>query len=121
MLLARYFAAALIAASIVVPSLAQDSTRSVDPREFGLDLPAGALAAGKQQAVTTTDDEGQPVVGRIHVRVGDAALILLPDGELALLSATSRVSEPDAKPLHAADVFRLDGAGLITELQIFYR
>jgi len=45
----------------------------------------------------------------------------LPDGELALLSATSKVSEPDAKPLHAADVFRLDGAGLISELQIFYR
>ena len=45
----------------------------------------------------------------------------LADGELALLSATSRVSEADAKPLHAADVFRLDGAGLISELQIFYR
>lgn len=42
-------------------------------------------------------------------------------GELALLSATSRVSEPDAKPLFAADVFRLDADGLITELQIFYR
>jgi len=45
----------------------------------------------------------------------------LHDGELALLSATSRVSEPDAKQLHAADVFRLDADGLITELQIFYR
>lgn len=42
-------------------------------------------------------------------------------GELALLSATSKVSEPDAKPLHAADVFRLDADGRITELQIFYR
>ena len=42
-------------------------------------------------------------------------------GELALLSATSRVSEPDAKPLHAADVFRLDADGLITDLQIYYR
>lgn len=45
----------------------------------------------------------------------------LADGELALLSATSRVSEPDAKPLHAADVFRLDADGRITELQIYYR
>ena len=43
------------------------------------------------------------------------------DGELALLSATSKVSEADAKPLHAADVFRLDADGRITELQIFYR
>jgi ketosteroid isomerase-like protein len=45
----------------------------------------------------------------------------LPDGELALLSATSKVAEPDAKALHAADVFRLDADGRITELQIFYR
>jgi steroid delta-isomerase len=45
----------------------------------------------------------------------------LPDGELALLSAVSRASEPDSKPLHAADVFRLDADGLVTELQIFYR
>lgn len=45
----------------------------------------------------------------------------IEDGELALLAATSRASEPDAKPLHAADVFRLDADGLITELQIFYR
>jgi hypothetical protein len=45
----------------------------------------------------------------------------LPDGELALLSATSRTSGPDAKPLHAADVFRLDADGLVSELQIFYR
>ena len=45
----------------------------------------------------------------------------LPDGELALLSATTRASEADATPLHAADVFRLDPDGLVTELQIFYR
>lgn len=45
----------------------------------------------------------------------------LADGELALLSATSKAAEPDAKALHAADVFRLDPAGLITELQIYYR
>jgi len=58
--------------------------------------------------------QGQAVTTVVSVDV-------LPDGELALLSATSRVSEPGAKPLHAADVFRLDAGGLITELQIFYR
>jgi ketosteroid isomerase-like protein len=58
--------------------------------------------------------QGQAVTTVLSVDV-------LVDGELALLSATSRASEPDAKPLHAADVFRLDAAGLITELQIFYR
>lgn len=45
----------------------------------------------------------------------------LDDGELAVLSATSRAAEPDAKPLFAADIFRLDADGRITELQIFYR
>jgi hypothetical protein len=58
--------------------------------------------------------QGQAVTTLLSVDV-------LPDGELALLSATSRVSEPDAKPLHAADVFRLDADGLIAELQIYYR
>jgi hypothetical protein len=82
MLLARYFAAMIAALFLLAPSFAQKSSRSVEPREFGLDLPAGELAPGKQQAVTTTDDNGQPVVGRIHVRVGNAAVVLLPDGEL---------------------------------------
>jgi len=60
----------------------QEAARSVDPREFGLDLAAGPLAPGNRQAVTTADDDGKLVVGRIHVRVGNAAAILLPDGEL---------------------------------------
>jgi predicted SnoaL-like aldol condensation-catalyzing enzyme len=58
--------------------------------------------------------QGQAVTTLLSVEPVD-------DGELALLSATSRVSEPGAKPLHAADIFRLDDEGLITELQIFYR
>jgi hypothetical protein len=60
------------------------------------------------------------------VFLGQAVTTLLevlpiPDGELALLSATSRQSEEDAKALHAADVFRLNAAGLVVELQIYYR
>src|SRR5438132_8685481 len=61
---------------------AQEPPRTINPREFGLDLPAGAVTPGEKQAVTTLDDDGQPVVGRIHARIGNAAVILLPDGEL---------------------------------------
>jgi Protein of unknown function (DUF1570) len=53
-----------------------------NPRDFGIDLAAGPLLPGQQQAVTTNDGDGQPVVGRIHVRVGSGAIVLLPDGQL---------------------------------------
>src|SRR5262245_51962133 len=61
---------------------ADDSAPIVDPRQFGLDLPPGQVAPGNHQAVTTNDDSGQPVVGRVHVRVGNSAVVMLPDGEL---------------------------------------
>src|SRR4051794_25622763 len=82
MLLVRYSAAALVAALLTTIACGQDDDGIVDPREFGLDLPSGPVVPGNRQAVTTTDDEGQPVVGRIHVRVGSSAVVLLPDGEL---------------------------------------
>jgi len=82
MLLARYVAAALLLAPVTTAALGQDAAPTVDPREFGLKLPPGSVAPGEKQAVTTNDDDGQPVVGRIHVRVGSGAVILLPDGEL---------------------------------------
>src|SRR5690349_20540057 len=80
MLLCRYFAAALFVALLTTFARGQDAGGIVDPREFGLDLPAGPVARGERQAVTTTDEDGQPVVGRIHVRLGNSAVILLPDG-----------------------------------------
>jgi hypothetical protein len=53
-----------------------------DPREFGLDLPAGPVSPGARHCVTTTNVASQPVVGRVHAYVGDAAIVLLPDGQL---------------------------------------
>jgi len=74
-------------------------SRDVDPRTYGLDLPAGPLAPGENQAVTTTDTTGEGVVGRVHVRVGDGAVVLLPDGQLVARKAgqfapTDRKFEP---------------------------
>src|SRR4051812_43046327 len=40
----------------------QEGPRTIDPREFGLDLPAGAVAPGDRLAVLTNDDNGQPAV-----------------------------------------------------------
>src|SRR5581483_6951427 len=69
-LLMRCWVWATVVLLIAAVAAAQETPRTVNPREFGLDLPVGVVAAGEKQAVTTVDDEGQPVVGRIHVRVG---------------------------------------------------
>ena len=66
---------------------------------YGIDLPAGALAAGENRAVTTTDAAGEGVVGRLHARIGDGAVVLLPDGQLVARKAgqfapTDRPFEP---------------------------
>jgi hypothetical protein len=59
-----------------------DEPRSVDPRKFGIELAPGPLVKSKGEIISTTDDAGQPAIGRIHVRVGDGAIILLSDGQL---------------------------------------
>jgi hypothetical protein len=56
--------------------------QTVDPKPYGLDLPAGILAPGKGEVVTTNDTAGRPVAARIHARIGSAAVVLLPDGQL---------------------------------------
>lgn len=71
------------ALSLLAPgALAQSAARLIDPLEFGLDLPAGLVQAGRGERVTTEDDDAQPVVGRVHVRIGDGAAVLLPDGRI---------------------------------------
>src|SRR5262245_6226741 len=74
--------APLVAFILAATAAAQDAPQNANPRDFGLDLPAGEVSSGENQAVTTTDDDGQPTIGRIHVRVGSGAIVLLPTGEL---------------------------------------
>src|SRR5437762_5909670 len=74
--------APLITIVLASAALAQDGPTTANPRDFGLDLAPGIVAPGENQAVTTTDDDSLPVVGRIHVRVGAGAIVLLPNGEL---------------------------------------
>jgi hypothetical protein len=88
-----------------LPAIGQD--RTFDPRSLGIDLPPGIVRPGENVAVTTTDLAGQPVVGRLHVRVGDGAIVLLPDGELVPRRAgefepTDRPFQPLARDEMAA-------------------
>jgi hypothetical protein len=99
MLRARFLIAALAVLLLAVAAGGQEAVSPISPRDFGIDLPPGPIEPGKAQAVTTTDTEGKAVVGRIHVRVGDAAIVLLPDGQLVgrkagEYSPTERKFEP---------------------------
>jgi hypothetical protein len=105
--LRRAHAAPLVAILLASSAIAEDSEVTADPREFGLDLAPGIVAPGDNRAVTTTDDAGQPVVGRIHVRVGTGAVVLLPNGELVArrdgqFAPTDRKFEPLDKDKFAA-------------------
>ena len=74
----------------------------VDPKLFGLDLPPGLVEPGNDRRVTTSDDAGALVVARLHVLVGENAVVLLPDGQLCIrkrdeFSITDRKFEPIAR------------------------
>ncbi|TVS12223.1 MAG: DUF1570 domain-containing protein [Planctomycetaceae bacterium] len=64
------------------PTATVTDPRWVSPRAFGLDIPAGTVNAGEGERVLILDQEGQPVVARVHVRVGDQMVLMLPDGQL---------------------------------------
>ena len=63
-------------------SFGQAGSGFVDPREFGIDLPAGRVSSGNNLAVLTDDVDGAPVVGKTLVNIGDHRIVMLPDGEL---------------------------------------
>src|SRR5262245_52269168 len=98
MLLERCVAVVLLLALMPTMARGQDAA-AIDPREFGFNLPAGPITPGEKHSVTTNDDDGQPVVGRVHVRVGTGAVVMLPDGELVArregqFAPTDRKFEP---------------------------
>ncbi len=88
----------------------------LEPKFLGIDLPAGTVARGKGEAVTTHDHAMQPVVGRLYANVGVNALVLLPDGQLAPrkqgeFSLTDRKFEPLDKKLLGERLLRDEFAG----------
>jgi hypothetical protein len=98
-LLAHCTALGLLFIAVSTRAFSQEPPRTIDPREFGFEIAPGPLSPGENQAVTTTGNDGQPVVGRLYVRVGRGAIVLLPDGELVArkeeqFAPTDRKFEP---------------------------
>ena len=78
---------------------AQGSGSFIDPKVFGLDLPPGPVKPGGGQTISTMDADGALVVARLHVQVGEGAIVMLPDGQLVVrkpgeYSLTDRKFEP---------------------------
>lgn len=109
-LVSRLFLAAWIvcaldaAASTCCGQAAAPSAQPVDPRPFGLDLPAGIVksAAGRRVLVEEADE---PVVARVHVEIGDHLMVLLPDGRLvARRTAETTATDRPFQPLAAQEL-----------------
>ena len=86
--------------------------RAVTPEEFGIDLPAGEVLPGAGRRVNTVDEAGEGCVALVYVRVGDAAIVMLPDGRLVPRSAAQCTATE--RPFKAIDMDTL-GAQLIAE------
>lgn len=48
----------------------------------GLQIPAGAIKYSNGESVLVRDEQGDDVVGRLHVTVGKTRMVLMPDGLL---------------------------------------
>lgn len=81
---------------------AQGPTNLSDPRVFGFDISPGPINPGNGERVLTADLAGAPVIGKTYVKVGEARIVLLPDGYLVARKAgeadpTDRPFEPLTK------------------------
>ncbi|MCA9162663.1 MAG: DUF1570 domain-containing protein [Planctomycetales bacterium] len=91
--------AAMLAACLAVGFATTTFAQTVDPRAFGFELQPGKITSGGDRRVVTVDADGSTVVAKVHVHVGDGAIVLLPDGSLVArearqLTATERPFEP---------------------------
>jgi hypothetical protein len=100
-------------------------TIKLAPAEFGIDLPPGKVIKGQGEAVTTHDDGNQPVVAKVYVTIGENALLLLPDGQLAPrkqgeFAPTDRKFEPADKKALAERLKRDEFPGFKSKLTNHY-
>lgn len=90
----------LVLPILLAPSASAQEGRStstlslVAPQHFGISIPAGPTRYQVEQNVITHDEEGNSVVAKLHVEVGDHRIVMLPDGQLvARLSSASPATE----------------------------
>lgn len=90
-----------------------------DPREFGLDVPAGPISAGNDLPVLTNGTDGTPVVGKVLVNIGDNRVVLMPDGELVARSAEqSQATDRKFVPITADELMKRLSAGPLSSFNI---
>jgi hypothetical protein len=93
---------------LVTPALAlaQPGYREIDPGEYGFDIPPGRVSHPENLRVLTDDEDGNPVVGRIHAVIGEHRIVLLPDGRLV---ARHRDRSPETeRPFEPASVENIE-------------
>ena len=80
-----------------------------DPRDMGLVLPRATPQPGRDRRALVQTDEGQAVVARVYLEIGDRFVVLLPDGRLTSrlqheTTITERPFEPASKKEIAKDL-----------------
>ncbi|MDA8744292.1 DUF1570 domain-containing protein [Rubripirellula amarantea] len=61
----------------------------------GLMLPRGDIKHSQGERLKVRDQDGNSVVGKLHVRVGDSNIVMLPDGMLKVFSNTEATPTED--------------------------
>lgn len=91
--------AAILGLASISPPL-KGQGRPLDVRGLGFQIPPGVVQQAQGQRVLTNDDDGKPVVGLVHVLVGEHRIVLLPDGKLVARSPQSApLTERPFRPL----------------------
>jgi hypothetical protein len=69
-------------AQVAAPASNGAPVLRADPSELGLKLPEGTPIAGGERRVLVKSDDGELVVGRVVVEVGDRFAVIMPDGRI---------------------------------------
>lgn len=75
-------------------------SRLLTPGSYGLEIPTAKIEPTDLELVETQDDSNQQVVAKVHVKVGDNYVVMLPDGRLVGRMADQ--VKPTDQPFKAA-------------------
>ena len=117
----------VLAALALCPQLllGQQPGPKADPRDMGLILPRGIPQPGLDRRVVVRTDDGEAVVAKVYLEIGDRFVLLLPDGRLTSLpqleaTLTDRPFEPATKKKIAGDLVKRKFKGFKTRTTNHY-